>query len=302
MQLTLVVLAAGIGRRFGGLKQVKPVGPGGEKIVDYTVFDALRAGFNRVVFVIRPEMQVEFRDSLGDALATRVPVEYAFQTLDALPDGFTVPGGRTKPWGTAHAVLCAREQVSGPFAVVNADDFYGASAYTALAEFLQADDEGDPPTHAMVGYALRHTMSEKGTVSRGVCRCTPDGQLESIVETVGIERVGSDGRYTDEIGQAHMISGDATVSMNFWGFRQAILEQLRAGFSTFLKGHGETLEAEIYLPAVIQDAMKAGQARVDVLPSRDKWCGITHADDVPRVQRMIAELIERGVYPRDLWG
>jgi len=302
MPLTLVILAAGVGRRFGGLKQLEHVGPSGETIMDYSVFDALRADFGRVVFVIRPEMDATFHATLGQRYATRIPVAYVHQRLDAVPPGFSVPPDRTKPWGTSQAVLAVADVVGGPFAVINADDFYGAGSFATLADFLRQPQREPVPTYALVGYELRNTLSEAGTVSRGVCRCTPDGWLVDIVETHGIERHATGPRYPGPDGTARMLTGDEVVSMNMWGFVPPFFEELRAGFSRFLQAHAGSHDAEFYLPIAIQDALRAGRARVKVLPSPDTWCGITNPRDVERVTAHLRQLVAHGQYPTPLWG
>ncbi len=300
MKPTLVILAAGIGRRYGGLKQLEPVGPAGETIMDYSIYDAVRAGFGQVVFVIRPEMEGAFHETIGRRYEQRIPVAYAHQRLDAVPAGFAVPPGRSKPWGTGQAVLSAADRVRGPFAVANADDFYGAGAFAALSAFLQEQQTGTP-VYAMVGYALRNTLSEGGAVSRAVCRHSPDGWLVDIVETVGIEPDGRGARRTDEHGHVHRFGGDETVSMNLWGFVPALLDELRRAFERFLRERGGSADAELYLPAVVQDAIKAGRARVKVLPSPDRWCGITNPRDKDGVVRFLGQLVEQGQYPPKLW-
>jgi len=301
MKPTLVILAAGMGSRYGGLKQLESVGPGGETIMDYSIYDALRAGFGQAVFVIRDDMKDAFRETIGRRYERHIPVAYAFQRLEDLPAGYTVPAGREKPWGTGQAVLAAAGRVNEPFAVVNADDFYGANSFAALGRFLQEDDTGDVPTYAMVGFTLRETLSESGTVNRGCCRCTPDGWLEEITEIANIEAHGSDARYVDGAGNEHVLSGDTRVSMNTWGFRPVFLENLRAQFERFLEQNGTSSTAEFYLPTGVQQLMRAGRARVRVLPTPDRWVGVTHKEDQPRVIRMIGELVSRGDYPLKLW-
>ena len=301
MKPTLVILAAGMGSRYGGLKQLESVGPGGETIMDYSIYDALRAGFGQAVFVIRDDMKDAFRETIGRRYERHIPVAYAFQRLEDLPAGYTVPAGREKPWGTGQAVLAAAGRVNEPFAVVNADDFYGANSFAALGRFLQEDDTGDVPTYAMVGFTLRETLSESGTVNRGCCRCTPDGWLEEITEIANIEAHGSDARYVDGAGNEHVLSGDTRVSMNTWGFRPVFLENLRAQFERFLEQNGTSSTAEFHLPTGVQQLMRAGRARVRVLPTPDRWVGVTHKEDQPRVIRMIGELVSRGDYPLKLW-
>jgi hypothetical protein len=301
MKPTLVILAAGMGSRYGNLKQLEVVGPGGETIMDYSVYDALRAGFGKIVFVIRPESESAFRAAIGRRYDDRIPVAYGFQRLDALPPGFAAPRGRTKPWGTGHAVLAVEGLVREPFAVVNADDLYGADAYAGLSEFLQWEEQEDVPTCAMVGYTLRDTLTEAGAVNRGCCRCTPDAWLEHITEVMHIKCDGPDGRYADESGHERIISGSELVSMNAWGFRPVFFEQLRERFKCFLRTHVASEVAEFHLPGAISDLSRAGQTRVKVLPTTDRWAGITHPEDKPRVIDMIGDLIRRGRYPHPLW-
>jgi hypothetical protein len=301
MKPTLVVLAAGMGRRYGGLKQLEAVGPAGETIMDYSIYDAVRAGFGKVVFVIRPDMEGTFHAAIGRRYEQRLPVAYAQQRLDAVPPGFSVPAGRTKPWGTGQAVLSAADELREPFAVANADDFYGAGSFAALSAFLQAPQTG-APVYALAGYVLRNTLSASGAVSRAVCRCTPDGWLEDIVETHGIEQDGRGARRKDEHGQVHKFTGDETVSMNLWGFVPSYLDELRGAFGRFLRDRGASTDAELYLPVVVQDAIHAGRARVRVLPSTDRWCGITNPRDKDDVVRFIGGLVDQGAYPAKLWG
>ncbi len=301
MKPTLVILAAGMGSRYGGMKQLEPVGPGGETIMDYSIYDALRAGFGQALFVIRADMNDAFRETIGRRYERHISVAYAFQRLEDLPAGHTVPPGREKPWGTGHAVLAAAGQVHEPFAVVNADDFYGANSFAALGRFLQENDTGDVPTYAMVGFTLRETLSDSGTVNRGCCRCTADGWLEEITEIANIAPHGSDARYVDASGNEHVLSGDTRVSMNTWGFRPVFLQHLRARFNRFLEQNGTSSTAEFHLPTGVQQLMRAGRARVRVLPTPDRWVGVTHKEDRPRVIKMIGELVSRGDYPRKLW-
>jgi hypothetical protein len=301
MKPTLVILAAGIGSRYGGLKQLEAVGPGGATIMDYSIYDALRAGFGKAVFVIRPDMEGAFRETISRRYERHIPVAYAFQRLDAVPVGFTPPPGREKPWGTGHAVLAAQEAVHEPFAAINADDFYGANSFAALGEFLQQGHAGDVPTYAIVGFKLRETLSEAGAVNRGCCRGTPDGWLECITEITGIERHGPDARYIDESGNIQTISGNELVSMNLWGFRPVFFEQLRELFERFLQENDASETAEFHLPTAVQELIRGGRARVRVLPTPDSWVGVTHRKDKPRVVRIIGQLVRQGQYPQRLW-
>jgi NDP-sugar pyrophosphorylase family protein len=293
MSLTLVVLAAGMGSRYGGLKQVDPMGPAGETVLDYSVHDAVRAGFDRVLFIIRRDFEAEFKASVGARFAGRVQVDYAFQALDALPAGHTVPAGRVKPWGTGHAVWCAREALDGPFAVVNADDFYGAASFRVLAEYLRAAP-AESHDYAMVGFALANTLSEHGAVSRGVCDVAADGRLRGIEEHTGI--------LATEVGAGRRYSGEATVSMNCWGFTAAFLPQLDERWRAFLAVNGGSEKTEFYLPFAVNELLGAGVAGVRVLPTADAWFGVTYREDKPRVQAAIAALIAEGRYRSPLWG
>lgn len=294
MSLTLVVLAAGMGSRYGGLKQVDPMGPSGETVLDYSVHDAVRAGFDRVLFIIRRDFEQEFREVVGSRFEKRVKVDYVFQQLDALPDGMTPPAGRTKPWGTGHAVWCAREALDGPFAVVNADDFYGAGSFRQLADFLRSAKPaaGTPPCFAMVGFELSKTLSEHGAVSRGVCTVSADGMLTDIEEHTGI--------LPTEVGAGLRYAPDTTVSMNCWGFTADFLPLLDERWREFLAVNGGAEKTEFYLPFAVNDLLDAGRAAVRVLPTADQWFGVTYRDDKPRVQAAIAELVQQGVYPTPL--
>ena len=294
---TLLVLAAGMGSRYGGLKQIDPVGPNGETIIDYSIYDALRAGFGKLVFVIRKDIEEPFRQVVGARFEKRVPVEYVFQELDALPPGFVVPEGRTKPWGTTHAILMAADAVREPFAVINADDFYGAEAYRALAGHLQSG----AADYAMVGFTLRNTLSDFGSVSRGVCTVTSDGLLKDVVEMTTIVRDGAHARNTDASGRVTSLTGDEPVSMNMWGFTPRVFEQLRALFAEFLARNATEFRAECYIPSAVNELVSSAQARVRVLGSADSWFGVTYRDDQPRVAESIRRLIHDGRYPERLW-
>jgi hypothetical protein len=301
---TLVVLAAGMGSRYGGLKQMDPVGPSGETILEYSVFDAVRAGFGKVVFVIRMEFEEPFREMAAGWSRGRTAVEFAFQDLEDLPEGFTVPEGRTKPWGTTQAVLAAEEAVTTPFAVINADDFYGAESYAVLARHLEAGS-GE---YAMVGFRLRETLSDSGAVARGVCQVNEGGLLESIVEMFNVERCGAGAKSADAMGMVKMLTGDETVSMNVWGFTPAVFGQLREQFEGFLERHGGDQKAECYLPNTVSEVIRAGQAsarkaaRVRVLKTSARWFGVTYRKDRAKVVEEIRRLVANGVYPARLWA
>ena len=294
----LLVLAAGMGSRYGGLKQIDPVGPSGETLMDYSVFDAIRAGFDKVVFVIRRDIEQDFKKKIGRRYERRVPVEYVYQELNSLPPGFSVPANRKKPWGTGHAVLVAAEAIHEPFAAINADDFYGAESFRVLAQHLQSDTHD----YAMVGFQLRNTLSDFGSVARGLCQVGTDGFLQNVVELTRIERDRGNAKYTDGAGAVHPLSGDEIVSLNMWGFQPLIFKQLEREFIAFLKSHPQEEKAEFFLSSVIGALVTAGESRVKVLQTPDSWFGITYKEDRALVVAGIQRLIERGVYPQRLWG
>ena len=295
---TLLVLAAGMGSRYGGLKQIDPVGPAGETIIDYSIFDAMRAGFGKLVFVIRKDIEQPFKETVGARFEKRIAVEYVFQELDKLPPGFSVPAGRTKPWGTTHAILMAKDAIKEPFAAINADDFYGRQAYQLLAQHLTSGT----PDYAMVGFILKNTLSDFGSVTRGVCRVNNDHYLQTVDELTKIERDGSGAKNTAPDGTVTPLTGDEAVSMNFWGFTPALFPQLQATFDAFLKKSGNELKSECYIPSTVNDLVVAGQAKVKVLRTPDSWFGVTYREDRPMVVESIRKLIARGDYPEKLWA
>jgi len=299
---TLLVLAAGMGSRYGGLKQMDPIGPSGEALVDYSIYDAIRAGFQRIVFVVRHAMADDFRALVGSRFESHVEVSYVYQELDRLPAPFTPPACRIKPWGTAHAVLCARESIEStgsPFVTINADDFYGAESFRRLAQHLASGSHD----YAMAGFILRNTLSEFGPVARGICRVAGDGYLEDVVERTGIEPAGSGAKDS----AAGLLTGDETVSMNMWAFTPSVFDEIAAQFLVFLEEYGSTLDKECYLPNVVntliqpKDATSA-QPRVKVLPTHERWFGVTYREDRPRVTAGIRAFIEQGLYPATVWS
>jgi Nucleotidyl transferase len=294
---TLLVLAAGMGSRYGRLKQIEPIGPAGETILDYSVYDALRAGFGKVIFVLRSEIEKPFRTTVGACFEKRIAVEYVFQEMDKLPPGFSAPAGRTKPWGTTHAVLMAAETIHEPFAVINADDFYGAESYLVLAQHLQPGTAD----YAMVGFILRNTLSDFGAVARGLCQVSRDGFLVGVVELTQIERDGAHIRNTDQAGAIARLTGDEIVSMNMWGFTPSVFAQLREEFQNFLQLNGSDTRSESYLPNTVNTMIQSRVARVKVLSTRDAWFGVTYREDHARVVENIGRLIRDGVYPERLW-
>jgi UTP-glucose-1-phosphate uridylyltransferase len=294
---TLLVLAAGMGSRYGGLKQIDPVGPADETIIDYSIYDAMRAGFGKLVFVIRKDIEQQFKEIVGARFEKRIAVEYVFQELDKLPPGCSLPAGRTKPWGTTHAILMAADTIGEPFAAINADDFYGAEAYRLLAQHLTSGTTD----YAMVGFILRNTLSKFGSVARGVCRVDENNHLKSVVEMMKIEPDGGGAKNTDAAGQITKLTGEEAVSMNFWGFTPALFPQLKTQFEAFLKKSGNELKSECYIPSTVNDLVVVGQAKVKVLRTNDCWFGVTYREDRPQVVESIRQLIAQGKYPEKLW-
>jgi NDP-sugar pyrophosphorylase family protein len=297
MKPTLLILAAGMGSRYGGLKQIDPVGPHGETIIDYSIYDALRAGFGKLVFVIRKDLESQFREVIGVRFERRIAVEYVYQELGTLPPGFAVPPGRTKPWGTTHAILMAADAIREPFAAINADDFYGAQAYRLLAQHLQSGSADA----AMVGFTLRNTLSDFGSVARGVCQTDERDFLEAVTELTKIERDGPGAKNSAGNNQITRLTGDEVVSMNFWGFRPDVFDRLRGTFGQFLKVHGSETTAECYIPSTVSELILTKQMRVKVLRTADSWFGVTYREDRPRVVENIRRLIAGGAYPERLW-
>ena len=296
----LVILAAGMGSRFGGLKQITPVDDRGHAIIDFSLYDAYRAGFRKVVFIIKHEIEDNFKAIIGSRMEKHFDVSYVFQELDALPAGYSVPEGRVKPWGTAHAVSCCAPVLKGtPFAVINSDDFYGASAYSAILDFLK--EQTDPSASAMVAYLLRNTVTENGTVARGICD-VKDGYLESVTETLNIAKDGENAVYPDASGNMVRVSGETPVSMNMWGFGPAMMEEYTKRFSPFLdKALKENpLKAEYFIPSVASAAIEEGKTRVRVLNCEESWYGITYREDMPSVVSAIAGMRAEGLYPDEL--
>ncbi len=299
--MTLVVLAAGIGSRYGGLKQIEAVGPSGEIVIEYSVFDALRAGFDRVVCVIRRDIEADFRSLVAARFERHVPVDYVFQDLADVPAGHTVPAERRKPWGTAHAVLVCREAVREPFAVINADDFYGRLSFEALGSFLC--DVGVRETrYGMVGFTLRNTLSEHGHVARGVCEVDAARFLRRVVERTRIERADGHIVHVEADGMRQRLTGDERVSMNMWGLTPALFPALEREFKAFMTRSANDPKAECYLPAVIDTLIGEHTATVRVLDTPESWFGVTYPQDKPVVVQGIRHLVEAGVYPAKLWG
>jgi hypothetical protein len=301
---TLVVMAAGIGSRYGGLKQIDPVGPSGEVVLDYSVFDALRAGFDKVVFIIRRDIEDAFRERIGRRIERAVETDYVFQSLDALPPGFDLPEGRKKPWGTAQAILASRSDVGTPFLAINADDYYGRTAFASMAEYLgQRSGGGTGLDFAMVGYRLINTLSEHGTVARGVCTATPDGFLVGIRELLKIRSFPDGVKHTENDVDWIPLAPESWTSMNCWGFTPGLFNELERRFPEFLRASAANItKAEFLIPEVVGDLLREKRARVKILPTRERWFGVTYPEDRPAFRQAILELVEAGAYPRELWA
>ena len=304
-ETTLVIMAAGIGSRFGGgIKQLAPVGPNGEIIMDYSIYDALQAGFNKIVFIIRKDLEKDFREVIGNRIEKVADVAYAFQELDDLPAGFTKPEGRTKPWGTGQAVLAAKDVITTPFLVINADDYYGKEGFRRIHEYMVTQMDPENPVYdlCMGGFMLRNTLSENGGVTRGVCTVGADGKLASVTETYNIERDGDGVRATDEQGNPVAVELGCHVSMNMWGIPQSFLKELESGFADFLAGVPEgNLKAEYLLPKVIDQLAAQKKLTVEILETPDKWFGVTYKEDRQLVVDSLRALIASGAYPEKLY-
>lgn len=302
MKPTLVVLAAGMGSRYGGLKQVDPVGPSGEAILDYSVYDAVRAGFGKVVFIIRRDFEKEFKEKVGAKYEGIVPVDYCYQDINDLPEPWRVPEGRSKPWGTAHATRAARNVVAEPFAVINADDFYGRDAFARLGAFLSGAEAADGKLHfAMVGYRLELTLSENGSVARGICDVTPEGMLRGVTEMTKLVKAGDIAENREVEGAPVKVPLDARVSMNLWGFTPGLFKELEKRFPQWLAVNGAKEKSEWYIPFVVDELVKEGLADCRVLPTESSWFGVTYREDKPFVTAEIGKLVEAGEYPRKLF-
>lgn len=301
---TLVILAAGMGSRYGGLKQIDPIDKHGNKIIDFSIYDAIRAGFKKVVFIIKRENEQDFHSCIGDTVSRYIDVEYVFQDLDRVPEGFQIPEGRVKPWGTAHAILCCKDVIDGPFAVINSDDYYGQSAFQTLYDFLTTHEDDTKYRYAMVGYELGNTLTENGYVSRGCCITDQNGFLVNIAERTHIEKTGNGAAYTEDDGATYVpIALDTLVSMNMWGFTPSIMGELETAVNRFFAEEvaGNPMKAECFLPIEVDKLLQKGKATVEVLSSKDKWFGVTYKEDKPFVVESIQNLKDQGVYPEKLW-
>lgn len=301
---TLVILAAGMGSRYGGLKQIDPIDEKGHKIIDFSIYDAMRAGFEKVTFIIKKENEKDFRDCIGNDVSKKMQVEYVFQDLNNVPAGFQIPEGRVKPWGTAHAILCCKDAVKEPFAVINADDYYGVSAYQSLYDFLTKEHDQMKLPFCMVGYELKNTLTEYGSVARGCCKMDDNGYLETIIERTSIIKTADGAAYTEDDGATYIpIPEDTLVSMNMWGFVPGIFDELQKSMDRFFAEEVEKnpMKAECYLPMEVGRMINEGKAAVKVLSSKDRWFGVTYKEDKPFVEESVSRLKEQGVYPERLW-
>jgi hypothetical protein len=302
MEPTLVIMAAGMGSRFGWLKQMTPVDEAGQVILDYSAYDAVQVGFRHIVCIIKKELEGDFRRLVGDRIAAKCDLQYAFQALDDLPDGFAVPAGREKPWGTAHAVRAARKAISGPFAVINADDFYGRGAFQALYDFLSQNRQEH--THCLVAYKLRNTLTENGTVARGICTADQAGRLLTVTERTAIRGPADAPAYTEDGGSTWtVLDPDAPVSLNTWGFHPSFLDAIEDRMGDFLQNTvpQNPLKAEFFLPGVVNDRLCAGTDRVQMLYTDEVWHGVTYRDDLPALQKALTCMQQQGIYPKNLW-
>ncbi|MCC8141923.1 MAG: nucleotidyltransferase [Lachnospiraceae bacterium] len=301
----LVVMAAGMGSRYGGLKQIDPVGPHGEVIMDYSLYDAKRAGFERVIFVIKHSIEEEFRKKIGDHAAHQLSVEYAFQDLEDLPEGYSVPAGREKPWGTCHAVLAARKLIDAPFAVINADDYYGTHGFQLIYDYLTSHTDDEQYRYSMVGYLLKNTVTANGSVARGLCTADENGHLISVIERTQIETYEKGIHYTEDGGATWTdVSGDTPVSMNFWGFTESFIREAWAGFPAFLDEAlaSDPIRSEYFLPSVVEKLLHNGRATIEILSCPDKWYGVTYRNDKPEIVRALQAMTTSGIYPAPLWS
>ena len=302
MKPTLLILAAGIGSRYGGLKQLDQIGPSGETIIDYSVYDAIQSGFGKVIFVIRESFEKEFREAYIEPLKDKIETDCVFQEIWKIPEGFSYNKERVKPWGTGHAVLMAAEKINTPFAVINADDFYGRSSFMAVSGFYADWSPERENDYCMVGYDLGNTLSEHGAVSRGVCRADIQSFLVEVTERTRIERFPDGIAYMDEKDHRVYIPENTIVSMNFWGFTPSFFHHLESGFRQFLKESAENPKTELYIPKVVNDLIGSGKCTLKVLESRDRWFGMTYREDREMVMARIRELIDQQIYPGNLWG
>ncbi|MDD4150005.1 MAG: sugar phosphate nucleotidyltransferase [Bacteroidales bacterium] len=300
MKPTLLVLAAGMGSRYGSLKQIEGIGPSNETIIDYSIYDAIRAGFGKIVFVIRRDIEKDFKEIFGNRFNNKIKVEYAFQELTYLPEGFSLPEARTKPWGTSHAVMMAKDIIKEPFAVINADDFYGAEAFYTMAKYLSSISEEDTQHYCMIGYNLKNTLSKYGSVSRGICQLDNDGFLSEVVERTHIEDTET-GIVFKENNKDYPLTGQEIVSMNFWGFTPSYFEESEAMFKNFLRDNNDNPKSEFFIPLVVNNLTQNKKIKLKVLNSKSVWFGVTYQEDKPNVQSELGILIDKNIYPKNIW-
>ena len=301
----LVIMAAGMGSRYGGLKQIDPVDKEGHKIIDFSIYDAYRAGFKKVIFIIKKENEELFKEVIGNAVSNKMEVEYAFQDLNDVPEGFVIPEGRVKPWGTAHAIYCARNIINGPFAVINSDDYYGVDAFQVMYDFLTTHEDDEKHRFAMVGYKLKNTLTENGYVSRGCCNTDEKGRLADVIERTHIIKTEDGAAFSEDDGVTYTpIPVDTLVSMNFWGFSKGIMAELKESLDYFFENTvaGNPMKSECYIPLEVGRLLKENKATVEILTSNDKWFGVTYKEDKPFVEASIQALKDKGVYPDKLWS
>ena len=300
MKPTLVIMAAGMASRYGSMKQIQQFGPSGETIMDYSIFDAIKAGFQKVVFIIREDFADDFKEIFEPKLNGKIETEYVFQEMDKYLEGYEVPENRTKPWGTSHAIMCAKEAVDGPFAVINADDFYGNDSFQKACQFLKTECKED--VYAIIGYELAKTLSENGSVSRGVCEVDKNNNLVTINERLKIYRENGNIIYEDPNGEKHTLPEDSMASMNFWCFHPSIFSFLQAGFKTFLDENIENPKSEYLIPFSADQFIKKDLGVIKVIPTSSQWFGVTYKEDAPVVQKSLSELVAKGAYPKSLWN
>jgi len=300
----LIIMAAGMGSRYGGLKQIDPIDNEGHIIIDFSIYDAIKAGFEKLVFVIKEVDEQDFKDVIGERISKKIPVEYVYQELYKLPEGYMIPEGRVKPWGTAHAVLCCKDVIGGPFAVINADDYYGQEAFKLIYNYLSASKYDDEYHYSMVGYTLENTLTENGHVARGICKVDSNGVLIDIHERTHIEKREEGAAYIENDGKSWVaLSGNSTVSMNMWGFTKGFVKEVEESFASFLNKNlmNDPLKCEYFLPTVVGELIKENKASIQVLTSLDKWYGVTYKEDKEVVVNAMRQLRDKGVYPSQLW-
>ncbi len=302
MKPTLLILAAGIGSRYGGLKQLDRIGPSGETIIDYSIYDAIRAGFGKVIFIIKEQIEKDFKEVFVERLSDRIPIDYVFQELWMVPEGISIPDNRSKPWGTGHAVMMADGKIDGPFAVINADDFYGAGAFATLAEYYRDWTPERENDYCMIAYQVGNTLSDFGTVSRGVCQTDSHSMLIDVVERTKLARRGDQIAWENEHGTWITVPGNSVVSMNFWGFTPSFFSYLNKGFEAFIRDNAGNIKSEFYIPSMVNDLINKKKATVKVLSCGEKWFGMTYREDRDIVMGSIRDLVHKGVYPENLWA